>query len=229
MAPTEQIHIEIEGIERELTRAAIKEVRDAHRVPAVLYGPEVEENVHFSVDELELEKLLKRRQTKLQDLTINGKTYKTLLKRVEFHPVTDKPLHADFYALAENHKVTLRVPIQLIGTARGIIEQGGRLFTPMSFMRIRVLPKNIPAEFEVDISELKIGDALHVSDLDLDGIIPIDSLSRTIVTIRPPKGTLLSEVEEGEGEEGEGEGTEGGDAAAPAAEGAEATEAPTEE
>ena len=218
MSPTEQIHVEIEGIERELTRSANKEIRDAGRVPAVLYGPEIEENVHFSVDELELEKLLKRRQTKLQDLVINGKTYKTLLKRVEFNPVTDKPLHADFYVLADNHKVTLRVPIQLVGTAAGITEQGGRLFQPMSFMRIRVLPANIPAEFEVDISPLRVGDALHVSDLELNGIIPIDSLSRTIVTIRPPKGTLLSEMEEGA--EGEGEEEEGAEPAA---------EAPTEE
>ncbi len=198
--------IKLEGTPRELSKAANKELRDSKRVPAVLYGPEVEENLHFSIDELELEKILKRKQTKLQELTIDGKIYKTLLKRTDFDPVTDRPIHADFYVLSENHKVTLRVPIKITGAARGVVEQGGRLFQPMKFIRIRVLPTNIPAEFEVDVTELKIGQSTHVGDLSMDGIIPLDSLNRTIVNIRPPKGKMLSEFDEAEAES-EGEET----------------------
>jgi large subunit ribosomal protein L25 len=215
--------IKIEGVPRELSKKANRQLRANKRVPAVLYGPEVKENLHFSVDELELEKILRRAQTKLQELTIDGKTYKTLLKRMEFDPVTDRPIHADFYVLSDNHKVTLRVPVKVKGTAKGVVEGGGRLFQPMKFIRIRVLPENIVAEFVVDVSPLAIGQSFHVGDLDLDGIIPLDSLGRTIATIRPPKGALVSEVleddtdaegtEEGvEGEEGadaEGEGAEG--------------------
>ncbi len=207
--------VKLEGTVRELSRKSTKDLRENSRVPAVLYGPEVKENLHFSISEIELEKILKKKSTKLQELTLDGKAYKTLLKRVEYHPVTDRPLHADFYVLSDKHKVTLRVPIRLIGTARGITEQGGRLFQPMNFMRIRVYPADIPAEFEIDISQMKIGDSLHVSDLDLGDIIPIDSLSRTIVNIRPPKGALVTELDEEEAEAAEGE--EG-------AEGAEATE-----
>ncbi|MCG8372340.1 MAG: 50S ribosomal protein L25 [Balneolales bacterium] len=199
--------IKLEGTSRELSKAANKELRDRKRVPAVLYGPEVEENLHFSIDELELEKILKRKQTKLQELTIDGKIYKTLLKRTDFDPVTDRPIHADFYVLSENHKVTLRVPIKITGAARGVVEQGGRLFQPMKFIRIRVLPTNIPAEFEVDVTELMIGQSTHVGDLSMDGIIPLDSLNRTIVNIRPPKGKMLSEFDEAEAE-GESEGEE---------------------
>ena len=199
--------IKLEGTPRELSKAANKELRDSKRVPAVLYGPEVEENLHFSIDELELEKILKKKQTKLQELTLDGKTYKTLLKRTDFDPVTDRPIHADFYVLSENHKVTLRVPIKITGAARGVVEQGGRLFQPMKFIRIRVLPTNIPAEFEVDVTELKIGQSTHVGDLTMDGIIPLDSLNRTIVNIRPPKGKMLSEFDETEGE-GEEEAAE---------------------
>lgn len=220
--------VKLEGTIRETSRQANKALREELRVPAVLYGPDVEENIHFSVDELELEKILRRPQTKLQELTVNGKTYKTLLKRTEFDPVTDRIVHADFYVLSEEHKVTLRVPIKITGNAKGVVENGGRVFKPMNFVRIRVLPEAIPAEFELDITPLQIGQSLHISDLDLEGIIPLDDMSRTIVTIRPPKGAdflenLVSgvtdeaaeeEVAEGEavaeGEEvAEGEAVEG--------------------
>lgn len=213
-------YVKLEGTPRETSRQANRELRASKRVPAVLYGPEVKENIHFSVDELALEKILSRAQTKVQELTIDGKVYKTLLKRTEFDPVTDRPIHADFYVLSNNHKVTLRVPIGIRGAARGVVEGGGRLFQPMKFLRIRVLPENIVAEFEVDVTPLKIGHSFHVSDLELDGIVPLDSLNRTIVTIRPPKGQLLKDVIDDEDDD-----------AADAADGGEtsAEEASTEE
>lgn len=212
--------VKLEGTPREISKQANRALRAEKRVPAVLYGPEVEENVHFSIDELKLEKILRRAQTKLQELTIDGKVYKTLLKRTEYDPVTDRPIHADFYVLSDNHKVTLRVPVRIKGTPRGVVEGGGRMFQPMKFVRIRVLPKFIVSEFEVDVSPLKIGSSFHVGDLDLEGIIPLDALSRTIVTIRPPKGALVSDVlgddedeeatEEGAEAAAEGEGSEEG-------------------
>ena len=198
----------LEGTLRDISKKANRELREAKRVPAVLYGPEVEENIHFSIDELALERILRKAQTKLQELTIDGKVYKTLLKRTDFDPVTDRPVHADFYVLSDNHKVTLRVPIRVNGTARGVVESGGRLFQPMKYMRIRVLPQYIPAEFDVDISPLKIGQSIHVGDLDLEGIVPLDSLSRTIVNIRPPKGKLVTEFDEDEEAVAEGEEAE---------------------
>jgi len=194
-------YVKLEGKTREINKKVNRELRAAKRVPAVLYGPEVQENQHFSIDELALEKILSRAQTKVQELTIDGKVYKTLLKRTEFDPVTDRPIHADFYVLSDIHKVTLRVPIGIKGNAIGVVEGGGRLFQPMKFLRIRVLPENIVAEFQVDVTPLKIGQSFHVSDLELDGIIPLDSLNRTIVTIRPPKGQLLKDVIDDEGGE----------------------------
>ncbi|MEX0719309.1 MAG: 50S ribosomal protein L25 [Balneolaceae bacterium] len=220
--------VKIEGKKRELGKKANRALREELRVPAVLYGPEVKENIHFSIDELELEKILRKPQTKLQDLEVDGKTYKTLLKRTEYDPVTDRPIHADFYVLADKQKVTLRVPIKLTGNAKGVVENGGNVFKPMNFVRIRVLPEAIPSEFEIDISSLEIGQSFHISDLDLAGITPLDAMSRTIVTIRPPKDIdfldnllagiteeeeVIEEAPEGEvaeGEEGEiPEGEEG--------------------
>ena len=209
----------IDAASREISRQANRALRAEKRVPGVLYGPEVKDNLHFSVDELDLERILRTQQTKLVELSIDGSVYKTLVKRVEFHPVTDRPIHVDFYALSDNHKVTLRIPVSITGNSRGVVESGGRMFQPMKVVRVRVLPEFIPSEFVLDITPLKIGEGIHVSDLDLSGMDPIYDVIRTIVNIPPPKGELvidsLSDDEEADGDadaegtaDAEGEGTE---------------------
>lgn len=220
----------LEGTKRELGRNESEKLRDELRIPAVLYGPKVKENIHFSILESDLEKILSVNETKLQALDVDGKEYKTMLKNVEFDPVTDRALHADFYVLDPKKPVTLKVPIKLNGIAKGVRDGGGRVFQPMRIVRIRVVPDKIPAQFEVDITPMEIGDSIHVSELEMEGILPLDDPSRTIVTIAPPKSEELfttsiepdedellegEEVAEGEelaeGEEpveGEGEGEE---------------------
>ncbi len=225
--------IKLEGEKREAGKKVSRKLRDELRVPSVLYGPKVKENIHFHISEVELEKILSTAQTKLQELTVDGETYNTLLKNVEYDPITDRPLHADFYVLAEDRRVTLRVPIRLKGTPIGVTDGGGRVFQPLRIVRVKVLPDVIPAQFELDISQLEIGDAVHVSELDMEGITPMDDPSRTIVTVTPPKAdevfetTAIADEEEieeellegeeaelaegeepAEGEEAEGEGEE---------------------
>lgn len=202
---------ELEGELREAGRKTADQLREELRIPAVLYGPKVKENVHFSVLETDLEKILSVSQTKLQELTIDGKTYNTLLKNVEFDPVTDRALHADFYVLEPKVRVKLKVPIRLMGTPKGVTDGGGRIFQTMRIVRINVLPEKIPAVFELDVSDLEIGDSLHVSELDMEGIDPMDDPRRTIVTIAPPKSEKLFEssvVSEEELEEELAEGEE---------------------
>lgn len=219
--------VNLKGKVRETGRKVADALRDSMRVPAVLYGPEVEENVHFSIDELELEKILSNRKRQIIELEIDGTTYKTLLKTTDFHPVSDRAVHADFYVLDDDHKVTLSVPLRLTGNAIGVTDGGGRVFQPMHILRIRTYPDMIPGEYSVDITELAIGDSVHVRDLDLEGIEALDDGSRTIVTIVPPKSEALltstlvteepaeEELEEGEepveGELEEGEEAEEGE------------------
>lgn len=219
---------DLKGEKREVGRNSVNVLRNELKVPAVLYGPEMEENIHFSIDESELEKILSVSETKLQNLTVDGKEYKTLLKNVEFDPVTDRPLHADFYVLDPQRPVKLKVPVRLNGIAKGVRDGGGRVFQPLRIVRVKVLPEKIPAQFELDISELGIGDSLHVSELDLEGIDPLDDPRRTIVTIAPPKSESLFEssiMDEDEelGVDAEAEGDE------ELAEGEEAEEATEEE
>jgi len=225
---TQQEIYPLEGTKRESGRKASVRLREELRIPAVLYGPKVKENLHFSILESDLEKILSVSQTKLQTLTVEGKEYRTMLKDVEFDPVSDRALHADFYVLDSDVPVTLDVPVRIKGTAIGVRDGGGRVFQPMRIIRIRVLPDKIPAMFEVDITNLDIGDSIHVSDVELEGAEALDDESRTIVTVAPPKSEALftssiaeegieDEDEEGvelaEGEELEGEEGEDGDEA----------------
>lgn len=225
----------LEGEKRDLGKKSVAQLRDDLKVPAVLYGPKVEENVHFSISEVDIEKILSSSETKLQELTVDGTTYKTLLKNVEFDPVTDRVLHADFYVLDESQRVKLKIPIRLTGTAIGVRDGGGRVFQTMRIVRVKVMPDKIPAEFELDITELGIGDSLHVSELDMEGIDPLDDPRRTIVTIAPPKSEALfttsiepDEEELLEGEEAEelaeGEEAPEGEEAAEGEEGKESKE-----
>jgi large subunit ribosomal protein L25 len=181
----------LEGTVRESGRKESDKLREELRIPAVLYGPKQKDNVHFSINESDLEKILSRSETKLQTLTVDGKDYRTLLKDVDFHPVTDRVLHADFYVLESEIPVTLKVPIRLNGTAIGVRDGGGRVFQPMRIVTIKVLPDSIPSQFEVDITNLEIGDSIHVRDLDMEDAIALDDDSRTIVTIAPPKSEAL--------------------------------------
>lgn len=201
----------LEGEKRDLGSKSADKLRDDLRIPSVLYGPKVKENIHFSVVESDLEKIMSSSQTKLQELTIDGKTYNTLLKNVEFDPVSDRALHADFYVLDKNTPVTLKIPIRLNGTAIGVRDGGGRVFQPLRIVRVRVLPDKIPAMFEVDITPLNIGDSIHVSELNMEGIDPLDDPRRTIVTIAPPKSEALftTSIEPDEEELLEGEEVEG--------------------
>ncbi|NIS49309.1 MAG: 50S ribosomal protein L25, partial [Aliifodinibius sp.] len=96
-----------------------------------------------------------------------------------FDPVTDRALHADFYVLDDDTPVKINVPVRLNGVAIGVRDGGGRVFQPMRIVRIKVLPDKIPASFELDISDLEIGDSLHVSELDMEGIDPLDDPRRT--------------------------------------------------
>lgn len=217
---------ELAGEKREADRRSTATLRKELKVPAVLYGPKLKENVHFSISESDIEKILSVSQTKLQNLTVDGKVYKTLLKKVEFDPVTDKVLHADFYVLDAKTAVKLRVPIRLTGVAKGVRDAGGRVLQPLRIVNIKVLPDNIPAMFELDITNLNIGDSLRVGELDMEGIIPLDNPNQTIVTIVPPKSESLftSELEDeeeellggeaaelAEGEVAEGEEAAGGE------------------
>lgn len=209
--------ITINGSQREsVGKKATKALRNAGQVPCVLYGGD--KPVHFSAKELAFSKLVYTPNAHTVVITLNsGETFNAVLQDIQFHPVTDRILHIDFYQLFEEKEIALNIPVNLVGNSKGV-KNGGVLRRPYRKLRIKALPANLPDFIEVDITPLKIGDKVTVGDLPNDKYTFLHNDNTVVCAVR----TSRTAVEDEEDDEELEEGAEG--AEAPAAEGAEAQE-----
>ncbi|MCH8558747.1 MAG: 50S ribosomal protein L25 [Balneolia bacterium] len=208
--------IEFEAEVRGAGSTPSKQLRDQKLVPAVIYGPGVDNNLLISLPEIDVEKLLSKIEKEFVLIKIDGKEYTCLIYDVDFHPVTDRPTHVDLYATRPDSPVTITVPIRLEGVAPGITE-GGRLYQPLREIQIKCLPEHVPAEFVVNIGKLNIGNSLKVRRIKPKNLEILTAAERTIVVIRPPKGTTVAITElDDEDEDSEGEDSEQAEAPAEA-------------
>jgi len=175
-------------------------LRTANQVPGVLYGGKTQ--THFAVDEVKLSKLVINPDVFAVELDIDGTTIKCIIQEVQFHPVTDRIVHIDLLEILDGKEIKVNLPLIAEGTAKGIIN-GGRMETLFRRVPVQGLFENLPDALTADVSPLKIGDNLRVSDLSIEGcrILLNDS-----VLLFACKVTRAALSEEGEGEE-EGEGT----------------------
>ncbi len=190
-------------------KRASKQARLQGQVPCVLYGHHVEP-LAFQLDARYLYNLIRSHETPLVKIELEGKSWDCILKDIDFHPVHDNAIHADFQVLQAGEKITLAVPFRFEGTPAGQIEGGNTQYV-ISEVEIKCLPKDIPSHLTVDISALNIGDSIHLGDLDFDNIEFQSSDSQTVVMIHAPRITQTADdLEEGaEGEEAaEGEAAE---------------------
>lgn len=208
---------------RELTgNGPARVLRREGRMPAVLYGPKTEP-VLLSVDIKEFETIIKKSsvgQALLNLVIQNGKeiTKPAMIKELQSNPVNGNLLHVDFYEIDMQRKIRVMVPVTTTGQSVGV-ELGGLLQIVRREIEVLCLPTDIPEAFEVDITDLDVGDSVHVEDIELGENVEIQSdVNFTVVTILTPK-VVEEEVEEEEEVEGE-EGAE---------EDEEAAETPEEE
>ncbi|MEM0961525.1 MAG: 50S ribosomal protein L25 [Bacteroidota bacterium] len=203
---------------RETGKKASKAVRREGLVPCVLYGSNTEP-VHFATETLALRPLIFTTETYRVAISVDGDDHEAILKSVDFHPVTDQPLHVDFLALTAGEALTMTIPIRLEGAPRGV-KAGGILSQPLQELEIRALPKDIPGAVTLDVTSLEVGESLHVEELALgDDIDVLTDLSRTIATITVPRAAV-EETEDDLGiEDGAEPVEEGAPAEAEAAEG----------
>lgn len=188
----------IEAQSRETGSKAAREIRNNDRVPCVLYGRTVE-STPIQIPIADLNKLIYRRTAPVAQVEMDGNTWHCILKDYDLHPLTDRPLHADFQALEEGDEVTLTVPVHYAGIPVGQ-QNGGDTQQIARELTISVLPENIPSQIEVDISELAIGDSLHVYDLETDYKIKT-SKNQTLVTVVAPQIETAPTTEAEEEEE----------------------------
>ena len=184
-------------------------------MPAVLYGRGTEP-ILLSVQTKDLETILKHGgmgQT-LLNLNIEGgsTSAKTvLIKELQTHPMSNDFLHADFYEIDMNRKITVSIPVTTTGKAAGV-EMGGILQIIRRELDVSCLPGQIPEVIEIDVTDLGMGDSVHVEEIPIgDEVEILYDVNFTVVTVVAPK-IEEEEVEEEEGEEGEVEGEEAGEA-----------------
>jgi large subunit ribosomal protein L25 len=219
----------IDAQPRETGSKAARKIRKNDHVPCILYGRDTDP-VPFQVPVPKMQKLIFGRTSPVFQVQLNGQSWRCIMKDYDLHPITDRPQHADFQVLREGRKVTLTVPIRFQGIPEGQ-KEGGDTQIVVREMTISVLPKNIPAEIEIDISGLAIGDSIHVYDLDVDYDIKMAE-AQTLVTVVAPhlEPVATDEAEELEAEElEEGELPEGEEAEGEAAEGEEPEEGAEDE
>ena len=196
--------ITINGSQREsVGKKATKALRNAGQVPCVLYGGD--KPVHFSAHELAFSKLVytPNAHTAVIELT-DGTTFNAVLQDIQFHPVTDKILHVDFYQLFDDKEIALNIPVTLTGNSAGV-KNGGVLRKNNRKLRVKALPGNLPDEIEIDITNLKIGDKVSVGDLDQEKYAFLHSDNTVVCQIKTSRTAVVDEEDE-EGEEGAGEG-----------------------
>ena len=194
-------------------------LRRAGQIPAVLYGRNTEP-VLLSVNSKELEQVLGKGsfgQFILNLVIQNGKkvTKAAMIKELQTHPVSGQLIHIDFYEIDMKRQIKVMVPVVTTGKSIGV-EEGGMLNIVRRELEVFCLPGDIPESFEIDISEMTIGDSVHLEDVPLgDNVEVVSDVNYTVVTVLSPKveeEEVVEEEEEGleEGEEGaEGEAAEG--------------------
>lgn len=184
-----------------------KAVRVAGNVPCVVYGAGTQ--THFSVKHADLEKLIYTPSVYIINVDVDGKSVKTIFQDIQYHPVTDRILHVDFIELQNDKKIKVNIPVNLFGRSPGVLN-GGKLQQIFRRLKVYALPGDLPDSIEVDISSLKIGMAVRVSDVNNDKLNITNAANSVICSVKMARGAADEEEEEG------------------AEEGAEATEA-TEE
>ena len=203
--------VEIIGYKRaNLGKSASKHLRNEGNAPCVLYGGK--EQIHFYTPMYLFKELVYSPEVAFVKLNIEGDEYDAILQDIQFHPVNDTILHADFLQLFEDKPIKMEVPLKFVGNSPGMVK-GGKLMQKLRKLSIKALPANFPEYITIDISDLDLGKSVKVGKIQTDNFEILNNEMVSIATVAIPR-VLRSEAEE---EEAEAEAT------------TEAAEAPPEE
>ena len=193
--------ITIKGSEREsVGKVSTKALRNAEKVPCVLYGGE--KPIHFSADEISFKGLVYTSNAHTVVIELEGhQPYEAVLQDIQFHPVTDRILHIDFFQLFEDKAVSMNIPVRLEGNSPGV-RNGGRLLFRKRKLTVRALPANLPDAIMVDISKLRIGGTISVGDVKTEEYTFLHPDNTSIVQVKASRNAVADDEDEEEGAEG---------------------------
>jgi len=194
--------ITINGSKREsVGKKSTKALRNAGQVPCVLYGGD--QPVHFSAAELAFSKLIYTPNAHTVVIALeNGETYDAVLQDIQFHPVTDKILHIDFYQLFPDKEVMMEIPVHVIGNAKGVMA-GGTLRKNQRKLRVKAIPANLPDFIEADVTELKIGGKLYITELENEAYRFMHPDNTVVCQVRRSRASMSAATDEDGDDEAE--------------------------
>ena len=182
-------------------------LRGESRVPCVLYGQG--EQTHFSVKRVELDKIIFSPEVYQVELDIEGKKATGIVREVQQHPVKDTLQHVDFYELNDSKKVRVDLPVRTKGAAKGVLN-GGKLNMAFRTLSCFGLPGDLPDAITLNITPIRIGQSIRVSEVNIPGVTILDPASAVVLGVKISRGAVDDDEEEEEAVEGEGaEGAEG--------------------
>ena len=170
-----------------------KTLRYAGKVPCVLYGGE--EQVHFQMDQTNFKTILFTPETFIIDIKVSKKTYKALLKDVQYHPVGDHVLHADFFEVNPEKPVVVSLPVKVKGTSPGVI-RGGKLKVKLTRLSVKGLISNMPDFIEINISKLNFVQNIKIKNLQFDNLTFLGNSNAVVVEVMAARGIVLADEEE---------------------------------
>lgn len=187
--------IEIKATRREVlgSKEAAK-LRKEGQVPCVVYGGETP--IHFSADEREFRDVVYTPDAVKVKVNLGSDSVEAVMQDIQFHPVSDALMHIDFIQLVAGKAATMEVPVNLVGTSRGV-RAGGKMKIVLRKLNVKALPENLPASIDLDITNLRIGQSIRVSDVAASNFEVLNSPGAVIVSVKTSRTAVADEEEEG--------------------------------
>ena len=193
--------ITIKGSEREsVGKKATKAIRDAGMVPCVIYGGD--QPVHFTAEEKAFKNLVYTPNAHTVVIELNsGKKADVILQDIQFHPVSDKILHIDFYALKDDKEIIMEIPVKVTGTSPGVLA-GGVLRLNQRRLKVKALPKNLPDFVEANITPLEMGNKLYVTKIETNNFKLMHPDNTVVAQVRISRAAMKAAQEAAKAEKG---------------------------
>jgi len=182
----------LNATKRETGKHISRQLRASGKIPGIFYS-KADAPVNISVDSRDIRPIVYTSHLKLVNLNIEGEEKKCILKDVKFDPVTDNIVHFDLLGILDDRKITVEVPVEFTGGQPIGVRKGGKFQQVFHKCKITCLPKHLISALQVDISTLDVGGAIHLKDLDFEGVeysLPLDSL---LCAVNTPRGGKLGE------------------------------------
>lgn len=175
---------ELTGVLRtESGKKAAKALRKEDKIPAVLYGGEKADAIHFTVTNSDVRKLIYTPEIFLINLTIDKNNCKAILKDIQFDPVTDKILHIDFLHVFENKPIVIDVPVVLDGLAEGV-RAGGKLSLDLRKLKAKALYNQIPEQIHINVEKLALGKSIQVGEVHIEGLELLNAKNAVVCRVQ---------------------------------------------